>query len=114
MVELPGVTDIDEAIKIIGDTPVLEFKLVNEITDPLTGATSSELVDTGLNGNYLKKSIVSFDQLTNKPMVVVSFNDEGKQMFAQITKENVGKQMAIYLDGNSFLIYFYHHRPKSG
>lgn len=101
VVELPGVTDIDEAIKIIGDTPVLEFKLVNEITDPLTGATSSELVDTGLNGNYLKKSIVSFDQLTNKPMVVVSFNDEGKQMFAQITKENVGKQMAIYLDGNA-------------
>ena len=101
IVELPGVTDIDEAIKIIGDTPILEFKIVNELVDPETGATSTELVETGLNGNYLKKSIVSFDQLTNKPMVVVSFNDEGKQMFADITKNNIGKQMAIFLDGNA-------------
>lgn len=101
VVELPGITDIDEAIKMIGDTPILEFKLVNEITDPTTGATSSELVETGLNGNYLKKSIVSFDQLTNKPMVVISFNEEGKKLFADITKNNIGKQMAIFLDGNA-------------
>lgn len=101
VVELPGVTDIDKAIKMIGDTPMLEFKLVNEKTDPISGATSTELVDTGLNGNYLKKSVLSFDSYTNKPMVVVSFNDDGKKMFAEITKNNIGKQMAIYLDGNT-------------
>lgn len=101
VVELPGVTDIDEAIKMIGDTPILEFKLVNELADPETGATSTELVETGLNGNYLKKSIVSFDQLTNKPMVVLSFNEEGKKLFSDITKNNIGKQMAIFLDGNA-------------
>lgn len=99
VVELPGVTNIDEAIKMIGDTPILEFKLVEENTDPVTGATSTDLVDTGLNGNYLKKSILSFDQYTNKPQVVLSFNEEGKRMFADITKNNIGKQVAIYLDG---------------
>lgn len=100
IVELPGVTDIDKAIKIIGDTPILEFKIVEIDTDPATGATSTKLIDTGLNGNYLKKSVLSFDSYTNKPQVVLSFNDEGKRMFAEITKNNVGKQMAIYLDGN--------------
>ncbi len=101
VVELPGITNIDEAIKMIGDTPILEFKLVEEKTDPITGATSTELIDTGLNGNYLKKSILSFDQYTNKPQVVLSFNDEGKRMFADITKNNIGKQVAIYLDGQA-------------
>lgn len=101
VVELPGITDIDEAIKMIGDTPILEFKIVNELTDSTTGATSTELVDTGLNGNYLKKSVVTFDQYTSKPIVVLSFNEEGQKMFADITKNNVGKQMAIFLDGNA-------------
>ena len=101
VVELPGITNIDEAIEMIGDTPNLEFKLLNEITDSTTGATSTELIDTGLNGNYLKKSILSFDPYTNKPQVVLSFNDEGKKIFADITKNNIGKQVAIYLDGQA-------------
>lgn len=98
VVELPGITDIDKAIATIGDTPILEFKLINILTDE-SGATSTELIDTGLNGNYLKKSILSFDSYTNQPEVLVSFNDEGKKMFADITKNNTGKQMAIFLDG---------------
>lgn len=99
VVELPGVTDINKAIATIGDTPTLEFKLVNVITDA-NGATSTQLIDTGLNGNYLKKSLLNFDSYTNKPVVVVSFNDEGKKLFADITKNNVGKEMSIFLDGN--------------
>lgn len=99
VVELPGITDINKAISTIGDTPILEFKLVN-IETAVDGSTSTKLVDTGLNGNYLKKSILSFDSYTNKPQVVVSFNDEGAKMFADITQNNIGKQMAIYLDGN--------------
>ncbi|MEN9338432.1 MAG: hypothetical protein RI945_157 [Candidatus Parcubacteria bacterium] len=98
VVELPGITDIDKAIATIGDTPILEFKLVKIITD-MNGATSTELIDTGLNGNYLKKSVLSFDSYTNVPEVSVSFNDEGKKLFAEITKNNTGSQMAIFLDG---------------
>ena len=100
VVELPGVTDINKAISIIGDTPTLEFKIVDIETNK-DGSTSTKLTDTGLNGNYLKKSILNFDSYTNKPEVVLSFNDEGKKMFADITKNNIGKQMAIYLDGNA-------------
>ena len=99
VVELPGITDINKAISTIGDTPTLEFKLVN-IETAADGSTSTKLMDTGLNGNYLKKSILSFDSYTNKPQVVVSFNDEGAKMFSDITANNIGKQMAIYLDGN--------------
>lgn len=99
VIELPGITDIDKAIATIGDTPMLEFKLVNNVTDA-NGATSTEMIPTGLNGNYLKKSILNFDSYTNKPVVVVSFNEEGKKLFADLTKNNVGKQMAIFLDGN--------------
>lgn len=99
VVELPGVTDINKAIATIGDTPTLEFKLVNLVTDE-NGATSTILIETGLNGNYLKKSILNFDSYTNKPVVVVSFNDEGKKLFADLTKNNVGREMSIFLDGN--------------
>ena len=100
VVELPGVTDINKAISIIGDTPTLEFKIVDIETNK-DGSTSTKLTDTGLNGNYLKKSILNFDSYTNKPEVLLSFNDEGKKMFADFTKNNIGKQMAIYLDGNA-------------
>lgn len=99
VVELPGVTDINKAIATIGDTPTLEFKLVNIATDQ-NGATSTQLIDTGLNGNYLKKSVLNFDSYTNRPVVVVSFNEEGKKLFAELTKNNTGKEMSIFLDGN--------------
>lgn len=97
IVELPGITNLDDAIKMIGDTPILEFKIIE--TDEKNGTSTQKLIDTGLNGNYLRKSILSFDQLTNKPQVVISFNEEGKKLFAQITKDNIGKQIAIFLDG---------------
>lgn len=99
IVELPGITDIDKAIATIGDTPTLEFKIVNVLTDE-KGATTTELINTGLNGNFLKKSLLNFDPYTNKPVVVVSFNDEGKALFADITRNNTGKEMSIFLDGN--------------
>lgn len=108
VVELPGISDIDEAISLIGDTPILEFKIVEEIGDlegfeDLLDTEDLEsniiLTDTGLNGNYLKKSVVTFDQYTGRPVVVLSFNEQGKQLFADITKNNLGKQVAIFLDG---------------
>lgn len=100
IVELPGITNIDEAIKKIGDTPVLEFKLIDIKTDTKTGATSSILLDTGITGELLKKSQLQFDQTTNKPIVSLNFNEKGTDLFAKLTKENIGKQIAIYLDGN--------------
>jgi protein-export membrane protein SecD len=54
---------------------------------------------TGLTGKQLKKAQVTFAGQTNEPQVNLIFNDEGTKLFAAITKANVGKQVAIFLDG---------------
>jgi len=99
LVELPGITNIEEAIKKIGDTPLLEFKLV-DIQISESGVTSTKLLETGLSGDLLNKAMLTFHQNTNKPMVSIIFNEKGKDIFANLTKNNINKQIAIYLDGN--------------
>ena len=59
----------------------------------------SKWKDTGLTGKQLKRAYVEFDQQTRFPMVGLEFNDEGKKLFGDITTRNVGKQVAILLDG---------------
>lgn len=54
---------------------------------------------TGLTGKELERSQVDFDQQTGQPMVLLQFNNEGKDLFKDITERNVGKQVAIFLDG---------------
>jgi protein-export membrane protein SecD len=55
---------------------------------------------TGLTGKQLKKAQVQFDPNTNEPNVSLEFNDEGKELFAEITERNIGKPVAIFLDGS--------------
>ncbi len=103
VVELPGVTDVNAAIRNIGQTPLLEFKLLSTST-PL-GATSTEVayIDTGLTGRYLANAQVVFGQggagLSNEPIVSIAFNEEGSRLFEDITRTHVGEQLAIFLDG---------------
>ncbi len=108
-VELPGVTDIEAAIQTIGQTPFLEFKVQG---DPTLGAgnvdangtlnlnESDSFIPTGLDGKYLKHAQVTFAPNTGTPEVSLQFNDEGAKLFEKITGENVGKVIAIYLDGS--------------
>ena len=113
IVELPGVTDIDKAIAMIGATPSLEFRLVATDTESLSKAlekaitpeekqaiTDKMFTYTGLTGRLLKKSALDFNSNTGDAMVSLQFNSEGSDLFAKITKENVGKQLAIFLDGD--------------
>lgn len=101
IVELPGVTDVKAAAQLIGETPVLDFRVPK--AGVATGTTTADFIaayqETALTGRYLKRSSMIFDQTTNRPMVELTFNDEGAKLFAQITKANVGKQVAIFLDG---------------
>ncbi len=60
---------------------------------------SQAWVATKLSGKQLSKAQVEFDQRTGSPQVNLTFNDEGKQLFGEITTRNVGKPVAIYLDG---------------
>lgn len=101
-VELPGVTDLEKAKMLIGSTPVLDFRIVKErIGTVATSSSGLELGDftpTILTGAYLEKASLAFTQ-TNQPIVSLQFNDDGAKIFAALTKENVGKQIAIFLDG---------------
>ena len=97
VVELPGITDTEEATRAIGETPYLEFKILTN--EP------AEIVDTDLQGTHITSAEVQFlpgigGTLTNEPVVVINFNREGGKMFADITRENTGRRLMIFLDGN--------------
>lgn len=110
IVDLPGVTDVEKATEMIGQTPLLEFKTERPADSPQEvkiGADgkavldlSSQFVNTELTGRYLKKATLEFDANTREPKVGLQFDDTGTKLFAQITKANVGKMVAIYLDGS--------------
>lgn len=56
--------------------------------------------ETGLSGKNLKDTQVVFtDQGLAEPQVSLKFDEEGAKLFAEITKRNIGKSVAIYLDG---------------
>lgn len=102
IVDLPGVTDVKQAITLIGQTPLLEFRLLP--TDYYLKATTSDQVYTqsevtGLTGRYLSRAELQFNnQVGGSPLVTLSFNGEGTALFAKITRENVGKILGIFLD----------------
>ena len=62
---------------------------------------SQEWAYTGLTGKQLKTSYVQFDPNSGLPNVGLEFNDEGKQLFGDITGRNVGQMVGIFLDGQA-------------
>jgi preprotein translocase subunit SecD len=118
IVDLPGVTNIDEAIKTIGQTPLLEFRIESPdaqtidlskqgtlspdgtLTIDPTAFYNSQYKPTELTGRFLKHATLQFDQQTLEPIISIQFNDEGAKLFEKLTTENVGKTMAIFLDGS--------------
>jgi protein-export membrane protein SecD len=128
IVELPGMTDVNKAVAMIGATPTLEFKterprdeveaIIKAAGDYKKLAEAAEkngmkidetqvnplaledpYISTGLTGKYLKKATLNFNGQTSQPTVSLQFNSDGQDLFAKITRENVGKTVAIYLDG---------------
>ncbi|HEY4488576.1 MAG TPA: protein translocase subunit SecD, partial [Candidatus Paceibacterota bacterium] len=104
-VELPGVTDTQRAIELIGETPVLEFRMLKEGADTsqLSTSTVDELFEpAAITGKHLANTQLQFQTGTgyaNEPVVVLNFNAEGKDIFARLTSENVGRLFGIFLDG---------------
>ena len=85
IIELPGVKDPDAAIKTIGKTAMLEFR--------------DEEGNTVLTGTDLKDAQASTNPQTGQNVVNLEFSDEGAQKFADLTMKNVGRTIAILLDG---------------
>ncbi|HPN67711.1 MAG TPA: protein translocase subunit SecD [bacterium] len=105
IVELPGINDINQAINLIGKTAQLKF-----MAEPATPNNETSMTDpawwtpTELTGANLKKADIQIDSQTNKPVVTLEFNDQGKELFAQLTRENMQKKIAIFLD-NALISY---------
>ncbi len=102
VVDLPGISNTDEAIKLIGRTAQLEFTEEDTSIDPKI-ATQTPLFalvtkKTGLTGRHITKASVTFDNQTGKPQVALVFNKEGASLFEKITQRNVGKPVGIFLD----------------
>lgn len=60
--------------------------------------------NTGLSGKQLTRATVQFDQQTSSPFVSLQFDGEGGDLFAELTKRNVGQAIAIFLDGEPISI----------
>jgi len=126
LVQLPGISDPQRAIDLIGKTAQLEFKLVDEkvhyqpgmtvpeddeilykhILDPKTGQELDRepyvvKKHAMLTGDTLTDARVSIDQF-NEPYVAISFDPVGAQIFGQVTGEHVNERFAIVLDGNVY------------
>lgn len=119
IIEIPNVTDPDEAKALIGEIPLLEFKFVKNQTEInemliekgfegqsidellLSGdITENDLVEeTGLTGRYVEKATVQQEQTSRQNVVSLIFNREGGQLFGELTRNNIGEVMAIFLDG---------------
>lgn len=91
IVEIAGVQDVNQAIALIGETPSLEFRE--------EGATADDWKFTGLTGKHIQSAQLVFDPQTRQPQVSLTLNAEGAKLFSDITGRNIGKRVAIFLDG---------------
>jgi len=99
VVEMAGIKDVNQAIRQIGETPLLEFKEMIQDNASTSTEPAVSWVNTNLSGKNLKNAIVQFDQNTGEPTVSLKFDGEGKDLFAEITKRDIGKVVGIFLDG---------------
>ncbi len=125
VIQLPGIKDPERAVKIIGQTALLEFKIVDE-SHPLTnmldadGNTDAARVPSGyeilsgregdlfvlktkklLTGSHLVDAKVQMDGY-GRPIVAFKFDAEGGKLFGAITGSNVNKRLAIILDNRVY------------
>ena len=116
VVQLPGVQDTAKAKDILGRTATLEVRMVDESSEARAAEQGSGVVPFGAerylerNGQPLivKKQVVltgenltdaqpGFDSQTQEPVVNLTLDAKGARIFKDVTRENVGKRMAILL-----------------
>lgn len=98
---------VEQAVVDVGTTTDASGGVDVTVNDnnQISIADSNPYLDTGLTGRYLESAQLEFAGqsnqagLSNEPIVSIKFNDEGGKLFEQITRDNVGEQLAIFLDG---------------
>lgn len=105
LVDLPGIKDVNEAEDLVGKTAQLEFRELATATNSATPSAFISLENTqpvGISGGDLAKAQVTFAGGSNvnngTPEVSIQFTSEGAKKFDEVTKRNVGKPLAIFLD----------------
>ncbi len=105
IVELPGLKAASSAAQLVGSTAQLDFREM--VGTPSAESTMSAQATfdlfkpTGLTGADLVKSEVTFGSgqaVNTSPQVSIQFNQQGAEKFAKITKRNIGKPLAMFLD----------------
>jgi preprotein translocase subunit SecD len=100
-VDLPGLQNVSQAVDLIGQTAQLHFREL--ATEEAQIATPSPFnigftKETGITGKHIKKATVQSSQENGQPIVQLEFSDEGKKLFAEATKRNIGQPIGIFLD----------------
>lgn len=108
VIDLPGATNVDQALNLIGTTAQLSFweegteKINPQIQYVLPAGLmkiyKNTPIKTKLTGKDLKSAQVSYGSQNGTPQVQLNFTSDGSKYFADITQRNVGKQVAIVLD----------------
>ncbi len=108
IVELPGATNVDQAVELIGKTAELTFwtdgrdKLATAdayfLPLGLTSVYTHKPLKTQLTGRDLKSSQVVYGSKDGTPQVQLNFTSNGSKFFGEITQANIGKPVAIVLD----------------
>ena len=115
VVQLPGVQDTAKAKDILGRTATLEIRMVEETAGALEAAQAGQVpfgtelyVERGglpllvrkqvvLTGDRLTDAQPGFDNQTHEPAVHLTLDSAGARIFKDVTRDNVGKRMAIVL-----------------
>lgn len=103
LVDLPGITDVNQAIALIGQTAQLDFReFINPSASISATTTYADILamtkPVGLTGKDLQRATVTFDSTTGAPEVGLQFTSEGGKKFADVTTRLVGKPLGIFLD----------------
>lgn len=94
LIEIPNISDLAKAKEFLGETAELEFKKEGA---PINGQPT--WITTGLSGKDLSKALLSTNSSNGEWVVDLEFNDRGTRKFADLTKQLVGKPMAIFFNG---------------
>lgn len=115
VVQLPGVQDTAKAKDILGRTATLEIRMVDDDETKLSAAMQGQAIagtevfqerggspvlvkkQVVLTGDYIADAQAGFEQQTSQPAVHLTLDGRGARLFKQVTKDNVGKRMAILL-----------------
>ncbi|MBI2086417.1 protein translocase subunit SecD [Candidatus Daviesbacteria bacterium] len=104
LVELPGIKEASAATNLVGKTAQLDFREMIGTSSAEASPSAKDLLgsfnSTGLTGADLKRAQVTFGSGGGKagPQVAIEFTSEGAKKFADVTKRNVNKPLAMFLD----------------